>query len=172
MIAHYVISSIKDVEIWPLDEVKNYLRISHDYDDQLIVNLIGAATDSAELFIGINLREKQINCMVNVATKTIRLKHLPISEINQISLIEKGEKINITSEFVDIKSSSHLLQTPDKYIGCSLEIEYQSGYLEVPRSIKHGMLMHIAAMYENAEDAVILSPQIKDLYAPYRSIKI
>ena len=40
MIVNYFMKDIKVEKIWPLKEVKNYLRISHEYDDILIQNLI------------------------------------------------------------------------------------------------------------------------------------
>lgn len=58
MIINYVVLNIKKVEIWPLEEVKNYLRISHEYDDKLINNLIATSIDVAELFTG--LKESSI----------------------------------------------------------------------------------------------------------------
>lgn len=172
MTTDYIVSDVKNIEIWPLDEVKNYLRISHDYDDKLIVSLIDTAIDSAELFTGLSLRTKQIFCKLNHAMKFIRLKYLPILEIEEIILAGKAESNDVTSEFGDITTNTERLNIPDQYLGKNLEIKYQAGYSEVPRPIRQGILMHIAAMYENSEDAVILSPQIKDLYAPYRMIKI
>ena len=39
MIISYLVKDITAEEIWPLEEVKNYLRISHKYDDNLIQSL-------------------------------------------------------------------------------------------------------------------------------------
>jgi len=93
MIINYVVSSIKSVEIWPLEEVKNYLRISHEYDDKLIANLTATAIDSAELFTGLSLHIKQVNCKVTGVLDVVRLKYIPILEIGEIYLLEKGAKI-------------------------------------------------------------------------------
>jgi len=173
MLVHYIVLGVDDIEIWPVDEVKNYLRISHDYDDKLIANLIDTAIDSAESFTGLSLRTRSIICRINNVSNLIYLKHLPILEIEEVLLLEKEEKIHITSEFEHAQEGAARLGIPDKYIRKNLEIRYKTGYSDViPRSIRQAMLMHVAAMYENTEDSEVLSNQIKDLYAPYRAIKI
>ncbi len=37
---NYKIIAVEKKELWPLAEVKNYLRVSHNNDDKLITNLI------------------------------------------------------------------------------------------------------------------------------------
>ena len=173
MIVRYVVSGIKNIDIWPLDEVKNYLRVSHDYDDKLIGNLIDAAIESAELFTGLSLHIRQIICRINNAANIIYLNHLPILLIEGIVWMKKDEKQDITKEFDNIQYGSNIVSVPDRYLKKDLEIKYTAGYADIiPRSISQGILMHIAAMYENAGGGVILSSQIKDLYIPYRAMKI
>ncbi|NDA90536.1 MAG: phage gp6-like head-tail connector protein, partial [Alphaproteobacteria bacterium] len=43
----YKILSVEEREIWPLEEVKNYLRVPHKNDDKLIANLISSAVITA-----------------------------------------------------------------------------------------------------------------------------
>lgn len=170
---NYIVSNIKNIDIWPLEEVKNYLRISHDYDDRLIANLASAAIESAESFTGLSLHIKQVTCKVNNISNIVHLKYIPILEIDEIYLLECGGKKNITDDFGYVQTDNPCLHFVDSYVGCEVEIEYKAGYkANIPRSIQHGILMHIAVMYENAEDAAILSSQIKDLYIPYRVMKI
>ena len=87
--------------------------------------------------------------------------------------MEKGDKHNITNDFGYVHTDNAYLSFDANHVGKDIEIEYKTGYQNnIPRSIQHGILMHIAAMYKNAESAAILSVQIKDLYIPYREIKI
>jgi hypothetical protein len=87
--------------------------------------------------------------------------------------MKKDEKQDITKEFDNIQYGSNIVSVPDRYLKKDLEIKYTAGYADIiPRSISQGILMHIAAMYENAGGGVILSSQIKDLYIPYRAMKI
>ena len=112
-----MVSSIKSVEIWPLEEVKNYLRISHEYDDKLIANLTATAIDSAELFTGLSLHIKQVNCKVTGVLDVVRLKYIPILEIGEIYLLEKGAKNNITNDFGHVHTDNAYLSFDSNYVG-------------------------------------------------------
>ena len=173
MIVNYVVMDVKIVEIWSLEEVKNYLRVSYEYDDQLIVNLMEAAVDSAEKFTGLSLYQRQIVCNIKNAHNSIRLKYIPVMDIQEVYLLNKNDKHKITDSFGYIETENLRLHFMDGYIGEDIQIEYVAGYNNnIPRSIQHGILMHIAAMYEHTEDGVNLSSKIRDLYIPYRAIKI
>lgn len=50
----YKILSVEEREIWPLEEVKNYLRVSHKNDDKIIANLISSAVITAEQFLALS----------------------------------------------------------------------------------------------------------------------
>jgi uncharacterized phiE125 gp8 family phage protein len=63
--------------IFTLKEVKNFLRISHSYDDDLIKNLIDAAIDYAENFTGKFIYTRQIKCSVTQTKNRIQLKYIP-----------------------------------------------------------------------------------------------
>lgn len=171
---NYTVTDTRNIEIWPLIEVKNYLRISHDYDDKLLSNLLVTATESAELFLGLKLNIKRLRVKINKASDVIRLKYVPILDIEIVSLEDADGKYNIMDDFGDVQTDSSTISLNSKYIGRDLEIEYKAGYLEdsIPRAIRHGILMHVSDMYENSIDAVSLSSQIKDLYVPYRTMKI
>lgn len=173
MIVNYIISNLRAVEIWPIEEVKNYLRISHDYDDQLIANLIKSAIDSAELFTGLSLNIREIICKIDALCRPIRLKYLPILEIEEILQTTYNRKKNIIDCFGHISSNNFDIHFANDFRGEDIEIKYKSGYREaIPRAVCQGILMHIASMYEHTEDGENLNAQIKDLYSPYRMMKI
>lgn len=171
---NYTITNLQKIEIWPLDEVKNYLRISHDYDDGLLSGLLDAATESAEMFTGLSLHIRGLAAKIQNAASSISLKHIPVLDIDSVILKKNNQETDISVDFGEVFGSGTSIELDEKYVGEDLEIQYQAGYREdlVPRAIKHGILMHVSDMYENSVDAVALSSQIKDLYAPYRIIKI
>ncbi len=173
MIINYNITAIDNIKIWPLDEVKNYLRISYEYDDQLIVNLISAAIDAAESFTGLSLHVKHVVCVVSNIVGNLYLKYIPVLQINKMSLLSKKEKRDIKNDFGYIQKNNSSLYFKDKYLGKNIEIKYEAGYRDIiPRAIQYGILLHVASMYENSEDGITLSSQIKDLYNPYRVVKL
>lgn len=171
---NYTITNLQKIDIWHLDEVKNYLRISHDYDDALLSGLLEAAIESVELFTGVSLHIRGLTAKIQSATASISLKHIPVLDIDSVILKKNNQDTDISADFGVILNGGTSIEVDEKYIGEDLEIQYQAGYREdlVPRAIKHGILMHVSDMYENSVDAVALSSQIKDLYAPYRIIRI
>jgi uncharacterized phiE125 gp8 family phage protein len=172
MIISYFIKDIKLEEIWSLEEVKNYLRISHNYDDHLIHSLIESAKEAAEKFTGLSINQKRIECKIQNARKNFSLKYLPILNIEQICLLKKEEKEQITSKFGQPDILAHQIHLNDEYVGQDIEIIYIAGHAKTPKTIKHAILMHVASMYEHTENGTKLNSQIRDLYQPYRIIKI
>ncbi|HJD61874.1 MAG TPA: hypothetical protein LFV90_07175 [Rickettsia endosymbiont of Columbicola hoogstraali] len=56
-----------------------------------------------------------------------------------------------------------------------LTVEYISGYDKdnIPHAIKHGIMLYIAEMYDRqAQNCVGLSKEVKNLYLPYRNIRM
>jgi uncharacterized phiE125 gp8 family phage protein len=168
----YTILEVVSKEIWPLAEVKNYLRVSHDYDDNLIANLIISAVESAELFTGLSLSIRKIRCLVEYSQASLRLKYVPVIEISKVTcLCDHGIQEEITNNFGYTDRANNIIHFNPEHINRAIIVEYQAGYInEIPRNIQHGILMHVAAIYDQKE--VSLSNEIKDLYYPYRLLKI
>lgn len=163
--------------ICKLDDIKNYLRISHSYDDVLINKLILSAIDTAENFLRITLTPKLIEFTAySPSQKTFQLLYKPVVKISNIMIRHKSTEQSITDikydlhEINGILSLQKALQAQDVLI-----LQYLSGFeeVEVPHALQHGILMHISEMYEREEITTSgLSQEIKNLYLPYRSLKI
>lgn len=173
MIVNHKILNIRNIETWPLEEVKNYLRITSDYDDVLLIGLVETATNIAESFTGLSLHNRHILCEIKNAKPIIKLKHVPVLRLTGVRLASKDEKEDISDDFGFVETSNSTLHLASHYAGKDVEIEYESGYEEhIPREIQHGILMHVASMYEHSEDGTSINSEIKDLYLPYRVMKI
>ena len=172
MIISYLVKDIKAEEIWPLEEVKNYLRISHKYDDNLIQSLIESATEAAENFTGLSINQRQIECKIQNTKSDFTLRYLPILRVEEVFVIKKGRKDKITDKFGYVNITANRIYLNDDHVDQDIEIEYIAGHKQIPRTISHGILMHVASMYENSENGTNLNSQIRDLYLPYRIIKI
>lgn len=159
-------------EIWPLEEVKNYLRISHKYDDNLIQSLIESAAEAAEKFTGLSIYQRQIECRVQNAQSNFALKYLPILSVEEVYLTKKEQKEKITDKFGHANTTTHQICLNGEYVGKDIEIQYIASHKQLSKTIKHGILIHIASMYEHSENGTNLNSQIRDLYLPYRVIKI
>lgn len=159
--------------IWSVEEIKNYLRISHDYDDALITSLSEAAIEYAENFTGEFINKRKISCFVSGANKIIRLN--PTYNINLISVhkVIKEDKENISDSFGDFNIQNFSMSLSELYINQDIEILYNCGFAgAVPKALKLGMLKHISAMYELNESALDPVDEIRNLYLPYRKLKI
>jgi len=72
-------------KLWKLEAIKNYLRISHSYDDNLIENLINAAIIAAENFINLHLVLRNVHFICNVRnTQNFTLKYKPINKVKKL----------------------------------------------------------------------------------------
>ena len=172
MIISYFVKDIKTQEIWPLEEVKNYLRISHKYDDNLIQSLIESATEAAENFTGLSINQRRIECKIQSAKSNFTLKYLPILSVEEVFLVKKEQKDKITDKFGYVNTTTNRIHLNDDYVDQDIEIEYIAGHKKIAKTISHGILMHVASMYEHSENGTNLNSQIRDLYLPYRIVKI
>jgi len=85
----YTIFSVEEREIWPLEEVKNYLRVSHKNDDKLIANLISSAVITAEQFLAVSFCIQKVTCFINKTPSYLRLKHIPVASLAKVFLLNR-----------------------------------------------------------------------------------
>jgi uncharacterized phiE125 gp8 family phage protein len=170
---NYQILSVEEKEICSFEEVKSYLRVTHKNDDRLIANLINSAVASAEQFLGISFFAKKICCTIGNAPNYLKMKYIPIVKIEKVFLVSSGDKKDITEDFGHIDFNHDQIGFAQEYLHKKLEINYEAGLGgHIPRTILHGILMHISMMYDFGENSVNISSEIKDIYLPYRVLKV
>lgn len=167
----YKINKIIRKEVWPLREVKDYLRITHNYDDKIIDNLIESAVQQAEIFMGISLHSRHITLTAEKIDSFITFKYVPVIELVSITALSINNK-DIKEEigYLDIEKAR--LVTQEKFVGEDIKIEYLAGYQEIPRAILHGILNHIVVMYDRPDNIATLTQEVRNLYLPYRQLKL
>ena len=169
----YKILEIDREAVWSVAAIKNYLRIAHEYDDELIASLAEAAIEYAENFIGVFIHKREVNCLVSKANKTIRFNKFSEIDLTSVHQIEGEDREDISDDFGEFEVETSSLIIKDLHIGQNLEIKYNSGFGEaVPKALKLGLLKHISAMYELNESALDPVDEIRNLYLPYRKLKI
>ena len=169
----YKILEIDRTAIWSVASIKNYLRISHEYDDALIASLAEAAIEYAENFIGAFIHKREVSCLVTKANKTIRFNKFSEMDLTSVHQIGEEEPEDISEGFGEFEAETSSLIIEDLYIGQTLEIKYNSGFgRAIPKALKLGLLKHISAMYELNESALDPVDEIRNLYLPYRKFKI
>ena len=170
---NYKITAIEEREIWPLEDVKNYLRVSHKNDDKLIGSLIKSAIDYAEQFLRTGFFTKKIICTIDSAPSYVRVKYKPILRLDKVYLINGENKEDITNDFGHIDIDQEKIWIEAKYWHDSIVIIYEAGLgANIPSTILQGILMHIGNMYDAPESIATLAPEIRDMYLPYRSFRV
>lgn len=169
----YQILSVNTQEIFELSAIKNYLRISHDYDDPWLLELVECAICSAEKFLRISIIARKIKIRFDrVYNSRIILHSSPISLISEIML--HGD-INIicSPENYSIKDQTIIFKKLSRFD--YLTIEYIAGYINpsfIPQAIKQGMMLHIAEMYDSHGISGSISLEVQKLYQPYKRMLI
>ena len=172
----FAIIELMPQKLWEIEEVKNYLRISHTYDDKLIDNLIYTAITAAENFTKLAIALKCIEYVCNIRNnKIFPLKYYPIVEVLKVSLSYNGEPMMLDQEQYYLNQESWLFCLKNSISNKKLTIEYIAGFeeKEVPQSIRYGILLHVAQMYDREDGtSSSFSPEIRNLYLPYRQWKV
>ena len=169
----YTIFSVEEREIWPLEEVKNYLRVSHKNDDKLIANLISSAVITAEQFLAVSFCIQKVTCLINKTPSYLRLKHIPVASLAKVFLLNRENKKDITEDFGYVEDNKQKILFNQKYLHQKLEISYEAGLGDkIPQPILQGVLMHIGMMYDLGENSANILSEIKNMYMPYRYLKI
>lgn len=162
--------------LWRSEEVKNYLRVSHNYDDSLISSLIGAAIIAAENFTGLILTPRRIKFISNLRNnKIFHLKYKPVNEITKIIFKNFEQELEIRQEQYYLDKVRWVICTERPLIDQELVIEYVAGFREdnIPPPVKNGILLHVAEMYDREQgDISGLPTEVKNLYSSYRQLKI
>jgi len=154
--------------ILTLADVKNYIRISTDNDDNLLGSMMNAAIQVAENFMKISLVKKVIEVESENAMN-IKLPYAPVIEITHVIVDETEVNLDDIKVYRDVLSFS-------KYLKCTkLKITYLAGYPDaslVPVSILQGIMLHVSSMYDSRGGGAVYLGEIFALYQPYRRIEI
>ncbi|WP_395477202.1 head-tail connector protein [Rickettsia endosymbiont of Pantilius tunicatus] len=150
------------------------MRVEANYDDDLILGLIDAAITAAENFTKLNFISKQIKFVCNIYGKReFLLKYNPVFRILKVTKKFKDQENELTLD--DHIIDQNILALTKSLNNEDLTVEYISGYDKdnIPHAIKHGIMLHIAEMYDRqAQNCIGLSKEVKNLYLPYRNIRM
>lgn len=169
----YQILDRENQAILTLKEVKNFLRLSHDYDDLLVKDLIQASIDYAENFTGKFIDIRKVQCSVFQASNKIHIKYVPFNKVLSAEKKLQSGYEDIGDSIGEINKDESLLEINPLYIDSDIIIKFICGYgKNTPKAIKTGILKHVSSMYELNENALDPVEEIRNLYLPYRSFKI
>ena len=160
-----------------LDDVKNFLRVKHNQDDNIINYLMTVATEYAEWYMETSIMPQQWATIIkNQIPNKVYLKFGPVNDIASVTLYD-GDNSRVLSS--DEYSFDEICESVDMHgnnSGDKLEIISNTGYnniADIPPTIKQGILHHIAGIFNNRENTKSeLLSFCNNLYAPFRKLKI
>ncbi len=165
------------IEPISIDEVKKFIRISGDYENNTIQDLIKSARQEAEKFMKSSiLKQKWRLTYRNNLDAEIELPMGPVISIDAVKIIARDNSETLFD-------SSNYQLSPAKYFlffdkipsGRFIAIDYFSGFDEtaesIPAQIKTALLNQVAYLYEN-RNRVDLTPSARDVFNLYRRVLI
>ncbi|ELR66058.1 hypothetical protein C942_00500 [Photobacterium marinum] len=135
-----------------IDEAKQHLRIFDDFDNDLILNQIEAATQWAEAFTHRKLLPTDIHGYQETVSKG-EVIFLPFGDISNAEV--KASGVVITDGF-KVNEFNNSIRFENSYF--DVEVKYTVGFSdvsEVPAPIKQAVLLIVGNLYENREDTVM-----------------
>lgn len=162
-----------------LATAKEWLKVTHDYDDDLITLITDAALSFAENYTGISFRAQTWNVIAtaNEFYAGILITKNPITVFNSIVVkLDDGSDwtldaddyylgIDETRAYVALTNSSVLDDASPYYDAVTINFTTNGG---MPDHIENAIKMIISFMYENRGDA----PTINNNSAPPEALKL
>ncbi|MBM3617648.1 MAG: hypothetical protein FJX23_03800 [Alphaproteobacteria bacterium] len=164
-----------DIEPLTLAEAKLYLRVDGSDDDLLISALIRAGREAAEEFLrkSLAVQEWKITYEDYAPLKT-PLPRGPVQEILSVKRITRnGDEVAMAEHAYHLNARHDMLHFETIPMSFEVSIHYRTGYGDegIPASVRQGMLIHIAEMYDNRAGAAAAMPSASiSLYKPHREI--
>jgi uncharacterized phiE125 gp8 family phage protein len=176
MIPIYSQHRIRTPNTLPLElpEVKNYLKIEHKEDDELLETLIDAVTTRFEhhTSCALILQDWQVSFR-KLESLSIPIPMRPavcILEIETVDYNSRRGSLEVTNLLLEPEARTATFKhLPFGYL---VKIRYTAGYganpQDIPAEIRSLLLSHVAMLYENRASSITL--QIPD--TEYESFKI
>ena len=187
-------------EIISLEETKNYLRIDHDFDDDLLKMLIKSTRAAMETIIQKSIMvqiweytidhrsvsnsryEKRDIANVSFGVITIPLPKSPVVDVLSIKM--KGETLETTTYYLEkIENKCCVIlnckSLASKKINYPIVIRYKAGISDkaenIPYQLKLANLMLVANAYQERysySQNNVISQSVKELLMPFLNLRI
>jgi len=170
-----------------LPRAKLFLRVEHDAEDALILDMIRAARIRVETYVGSSLIERQRRLTYDRFEKNIFINHHPIQSIQDIRYVSQdGQqqvltpqqyKVNLRSRPAKILIDETVWPLFSKEGHYHLEIDIIAGYgpadTDVPMPFIQAILLLLAQTYERREAlGTELPMMVQALLMPYRGLSL
>lgn len=159
-----------------ISKAKKYLRINHEYDDELISEMLETAYVAAENYIGVKLKKAiwKLTIYGGLPDK-IRLVHAPINRVESFKICKNNnEELYITNDHYLLDNNATHIYMRRSYIIKKAEISYSVGFevQGLPMPIRQGILEHLAKLYDLRGSDQELPLAAKSLYQAYKKVRM
>lgn len=143
-----------NIEIFPLNLIKSYLRIDGSKDDELILFLLNSVIEFAEEKLGIVIGKKDYEY---TSYKTNEI-FLPKNEIKTINYVRIN---NVDVSFTLVGNCLKVRENVDFY---PVKINFTAENINIRNDIKLAILHHLFFIYENRSTEDIHSKHVDIIY--------
>jgi uncharacterized phiE125 gp8 family phage protein len=154
------------IEPVTLEEALNHCLIDDLGQDNAIVEaFITTAREMCEDYTGVGFINRNVEAVVNNSAGSIYLPYGPVGEINEIMDID--ENIIPDTDYKVTGPKFKQLSYPKR---SWLSVNYEAGYIDLPKVLKTAILMQVAYLYEHRGDEQTgqFSPDAKALLNPHK----
>lgn len=164
IISHELLKQ-EEVNSITIEEIRNYLRVKHEDDDNILKSLLMSSLEMAEKFLRFNLIVK--NFKIKITGRLPKILNLPENPVIKI--------ININDDFRGyyLSSCKSKIIFTSQILENDSEIIYQSGCEKIPHSIKEGILRNISLLYDGNQNCEFnIAKDILPLFSLYKKMEL
>ena len=164
-----------------LTQAKEHLRITHDYEDDVIQSFIDASVIAAENYTGRYLHTYDVVLKTTEFGSSVVLQYAPLIDDDAVVItyydLDNVEQ-TLASTYYDVlyrNGEPEIFYNPKLTLPSvyerndAVKIAYQSGYTTVPEAFKQYCKLVVTFLYENRSDSVDKLPRFTHtLLRPYK----
>lgn len=158
-----------------LEEVKNFLKVDFEDDDELIAKLIKTATNQCETYIDKTLILKTyIYSIYGLKEESVFLPYPPVISVDKVEVVKTSitrEKEEFTDYCFDsVGGIVNFKNKPASFY--RIDITYTACVDSINDELIQGILIHIARMYEDRSGYSPMPLNTANIYKKYKQVKL
>lgn len=160
-----------------LMEAKLFLRVDGDAENRMILDCISAVREAAEEYLRKSLVTQEWTLSYEgYAPSCVPLPKGPVQSMVQVKTRDRaGVETVMDSQLYHLARVADALHFVSVPLAYEIDITYCTGYgeaEEVPTSLRQGMLVHLAALYEDRIGGLAMPAATLALYKPHRFVRL
>ena len=150
----------------PLEEIKHYLRVTHNHDNASLDNMALSAIENAENFLRFYLIERRFALKIEGGLRgNIVIQHFPLKEITSFKYTDNDGEHDYSKDHYEMDIDDGVIILNEKVKSINAEIKYVAGYgVDMPANIKQGLLKHISYIYDGKAFGANLPDEVISFY--------